>query len=394
MRPLFGVLVLLALSGIQLAAAAGTYEIVADTAIVPQGPDAWVEATGIAVEGDGTVYVTDEVENLVRMYSSEGDHLGSWGGWGVLNYPQGIAISGDGYVYVVDYFRVQKFTKTGVLVSAWGGKGEATGQFYYPKAIAVDNNGYVYVADTNNHRIQKFTSTGGFVATWGTAGSANGDFMFPGGIGAGGDGYVYVADCDNRRIQKFTEAGQFVSTWGSNGTGNGQFYPPGGIAFDGAGYLYVTDGGNHRVQKFRTTGSYAATMDTSSPYDDASGSWPAGVAIDGNGTIQVLDNNRIKAFQVVVPDFLAYPVTGIAPLAVQFTEDGDHPAGPMNVLQMIFLGGGRDLAQIRRPPRQPVNVAHGEIHPAFLGRRQQMQHGVSGAAHRNIKRHRVHKRCL
>ena len=321
MRACIGVLVLLALCGIQLAAAAGTYEIVADTAIVPQDPDAWVEATSIAVDGDGTVYVTDKMENLVRMYSSEGDHLGSWGGWGVLNCPQGIALSGDGYVFVVDYFRVQKFTKTGVFVSAWGGEGEANGQFYYPGGIAVDNNGYVYVADTNNHRIQKFTSTGGFVATWGTVGSGNGDFMFPDDIGAGGDGYVYVSDRGNQRIQKLTSAGQFVSACGGNGTGNGQFYAPGGIAFDGAGYLYVTDGGNHRVQKFRTTGSYAATLDTSSPYDDASGSLPTGIAIDSNGTIQVLDDNRIKAFQVVVPEFAAHPVSGIAPLAVQFTEE-------------------------------------------------------------------------
>lgn len=320
MRPLFGVLVLLALCGIQIAAA-GTYEIVADTAIVQDDPEMWVEATSIAVDGDGTVYVTDQAERLVKMYSSEGDYLGSWGGWDVLYYPQGIALSGDGYVYVLDYFRVQKFTKTGVLVSAWGGEGEANGQFYYAKAIAVDNNGYVYVADTNNYRIQKFTSTGEFVTTWGTIGSGTGEFRFPRGIGAGGDGYVYVVDTDNQRIQKFTSAGQFVSAWGANGTGNGQFYYPGGIAFDGAGYLYVADVGNHRVQKFRTTGSYAATLDTSSPYDDASGSLPTGIAIDGNGTIQVLDNNRIKAFQVVVPDFTAHPVTGIAPLEVQFTEE-------------------------------------------------------------------------
>ena len=53
---------------------------------------------------------------------------------------------------------------------------------------------------------------------------------------------------------------------------------------------------------------------------------------------------------------------------------------------------GRDLAQVRHPARQPVDILHGEFHAALLRRRQQVQHGVGGAAHSDVERHRVLER--
>jgi len=73
------------------------------------------------------------------------------------------------------------------------------------------------------------------------------------------------------------------------------------------------------------------------------------------------------------------------PGAVQLAKDGDHAAGPMHVFHMVFLGGGRDLAQIRYLPRHPVDVVHREIHPTFPRRRQQVQHGVGGTAHGDVE---------
>lgn len=248
--------------------------MVAETEILPLDPEWGSDANGIAVDGAGTVYVTDGSDNLIKMYSAEGDFLGAWGGDGLLANPQEIALSGDGYVYVID---------------------------------------------GDSHCVRKFTKNGAFVTAWGSYGTANGQFTYPGGIAVDGGGNVYVADYEHR-VQKFTSAGQFIAAWGGSGTGNGQFSGAGDIALDDAGYLYITDASNHRVQKFRTTGSFAPTLNTSSPTDGSLGSWPISVAVDGNGILQVLDGNRIKAFQVVVPDFTAQPVSGIAPLAVQFTE--------------------------------------------------------------------------
>jgi len=81
----------------------------------------------------------------------------------------------------------------------------------------------VYVADSWNNRIQKFTKDGRFLSAWGSYGSGDGQFNYPRGIAIDTDGLVYVADSWNNRIQKFTKDGQFLSAWGSEGSGDGQF---------------------------------------------------------------------------------------------------------------------------------------------------------------------------
>ena len=54
--------------------------------------------------------------------------------------------------------------------------------------------------------------------------------------------------------------------------------------------------------------------------------------------------------------------------------------------------GRRDLAQHRHAARQPVDIAHAEVHLGLLRSGQQVQDGVGGAAHRDVERHRVLER--
>ena len=69
----------------------------------------------------------------------------------------GIAVDGSGSVYVTDSTsRIQKFTSSGTFVTKWGTIGTEDGQFHYAYGVAVDSPGYVYVTDTDNNRIQKF----------------------------------------------------------------------------------------------------------------------------------------------------------------------------------------------------------------------------------------------
>jgi len=87
----------------------------------------------------------------------------------------------------------------------------------------------------------------------------------------------------NHRIQKFDNSGNFLTAWGSRGYRDGEFEWPTSIVVDNSGNVYVVDNGNHRIQKFAPA---AATP----------------VAFTANIT------------------------TGVAPLAVQFTDTStDNP---------------------------------------------------------------------
>ena len=77
--------------------------------------------------------------------------------------------------------------------------------------------------------------------------------------------------------------------------------------------------------------------------------------------------------------------------AIQFAQDRRDAAGAMHVFHVVF-GVGRDLAQGRHMARQSIHVPHREIHFRFMRDRQQMQHGIGRAAHRNIQRHRILER--
>jgi len=216
---------------------------------------------GIAVDPDGNVYVADMGNNRVQKFDSDGRFITKWGGLGCgegkFQDVHSIAVDGDrGFVYVTDSLypgvnKVQKFTLDGEFMLSWGGpKGSGDGEFYTPCGVAVDGEGFVYVVDMGNCRVQKFSPDGRFILKWGRRGSGDGEFMYPSGIAVDGEGFVYVVDSQNQRVQKFTGDGEFLTRWGSRGYGDGEFVNPRDITVDGEGFKYVVDSYLHCVQKF------------------------------------------------------------------------------------------------------------------------------------------------
>lgn len=79
--------------------------------------------------------------------------------------PTDVAFDHAGNIFVADGLgnaRIAKFTRDGVFVKSWGGRGTGQGQFASVTSVQVDGDGNVYAADHGNGRIQVFDNDGNF----------------------------------------------------------------------------------------------------------------------------------------------------------------------------------------------------------------------------------------
>jgi sugar lactone lactonase YvrE len=97
--------------------------------------------SGVAVDGNGNVYIADSVNNRVLKETLlSGSYTESPVPTSALNYPSGVAVDGSGNLYIADYGnnRVLKETCSG------GGYTESTvttSPLAYPSGVAVDGSG-------------------------------------------------------------------------------------------------------------------------------------------------------------------------------------------------------------------------------------------------------------
>jgi tripartite motif-containing protein 71 len=231
---------------------------------------------------------------------------------GQFDSPQAVATDQNGNVYVADTAnnRIQKFTKSGAFVLAWGSHGTGSdapgGEFYYPRGIAVDARGDVLVADSNNQRVQVFSSDGTFLMKW------VGQFINPRCIAVDGRGHVYINDEGVYRVEKYTEDGTFLLSWGSQGSSPGMFELHRGIAVSASGHVYVTDWTTRWIQEFSASGILIRAWGGPNFYGADWVSEPAGVATDPEGRVYVVDKGfgDIKVFSSTGEFLLRWGVGG------------------------------------------------------------------------------------
>ncbi|MBI5526804.1 MAG: hypothetical protein HY897_10770 [Deltaproteobacteria bacterium] len=292
---------------------------------------------GVALAGNGDLYVADTANNRIRKVTSAGVVTnfcgnGTWGyngastACGSANFaaPTGVAVAGNGDVYVADSANnvIRRISGGNVTVVAGNGtRGYAEGngttaRFAQPVHLALDAAGTtLYVADYGNHRIRKVTTAGtaSLFAGSGTAGfvnasGASAQFNGPYGISVDGAGNVYVGDQNNHAIRKITAAGAVTALAGNgtagsaDGTGaNARFNSPAGTAVDTNGNVYVADVMNYVIRKVTSAGATSTLAgDHSYGFADGAGysarfNMPAGVAITSDRkTIYVADQQNAK----------------------------------------------------------------------------------------------------
>ncbi|MEE8483955.1 MAG: NHL repeat-containing protein, partial [Nitrospinota bacterium] len=221
-----------------------------------------------------------------------------------LSPVSGIAVAKDGRIFVSDEFnhRVLVYSPEFEQIAEIGSEGAGDGQFKYPRGLALSDDGGLYVADAWNHRVAVFGPDLKFNKNIGSLGEGLGRLDEPVGV-VFFNGRLCVLEKSNHRIQAFDEKGNSVGTIGRRGSVGEQedfyltdvvpenfcrpvFEFPSSIATDGAGSLYVADTNNHRVVKLDS-----AWNDDSS-FRLGGVRYPIGVACDAENNVHLVEFNR------------------------------------------------------------------------------------------------------
>jgi sugar lactone lactonase YvrE len=125
-------------------------------------PGDFSKPAGVAVDGEGNLYVADTYNNRIEIFDADGQFVSTFGkagdGPGYFSRPKGVAIDSDGHIWVADGMqdRVQVFNKEGQLLLSFGGHGLLPGQFQGLVGITIDNRNRVFTTEIFPGRAQQF----------------------------------------------------------------------------------------------------------------------------------------------------------------------------------------------------------------------------------------------
>ena len=219
------------------AANVGTVDLAARTLrfLRPDGEAAMSLPLSIAVDSDGTKYVTDGKRNQVLVYDKSDHYLepiGTKTEW----RPCGIALAGD-KLYVTDLkngcVRVYDKRDRKLLLTVPNDQTDEKAKLHAPTNIAVDRDGLMYVSDTGGFTIKVYGGDGKYLRGFGDLGVTPGQFNLPKGIGVDRTGLIYVVDAATAVIQMFDSENRLLMYFGEPArSGEAGLYLPAGMAID------------------------------------------------------------------------------------------------------------------------------------------------------------------
>jgi hypothetical protein len=322
------------------------------------GPAATAKFSGtqdVAFDGAGNLLVLDNGNARIRKIDASGNvttFAGS-GTRGLVNGPalsaqfealSGIAVDNDGNVFVSDSLNnvIRKIDLSGTVTTFAGKKTPAAGSFSDggPTAarfnglrrLAFDQSGNLLVSDSSNRRIRKVDPNGNVTTFAGTggSGSVNGaanvaQFSSTEGITVDATGNVFVAEVGANQIRKIDSSGN-VTTFAGSGTqgfadgpgATAQFKNPYDVEADGLGNVYVADANNNRIRRIDSSGN-VTTLAGDGTYGFADGGaavaqfkFPTGIALDGNSLfVADYSNYRVRRVDASVSETTTTTTTAV-----------------------------------------------------------------------------------
>lgn len=279
------------------------YELAPDWGRLPAGWS-YVDACGVAVDGEDHVYVFNRGEHPMIVFDRAGKLLGTWGE-GLFSRPHGLHVGRDGTLYCVDDgdHTVRKCTPDGKVLMTLGTPGQPsdtgyTGDldtlpggppFNRPTNAALSAEGDLYVTDGyGNCKVHRFAPDGTLRFSWGAAGRGPGQFRLVHGVCVGRDGTVYAGDRQNNRIQRFSPNGEYLGEWSDvRQPDDVHLGPDGRFYVAELGYLDAAAGRLGARVTIRDEGGaiLSAWGDEGDPCAPGNCAAPHGIAVDSEGSI-------------------------------------------------------------------------------------------------------------
>lgn len=276
---------------------------------------------GIAIGGDGAVYVADGDADAIRRVGLDGQVTTIAGALGFTStssvdgtgsaasfaWPQALTSAPDGGLYAVDLLTSAirhvslsgSVTTLSITTSPYGG----THPWF--DGIAVRQDGSLALTDQTWDFVMTLPAGGGAMTTLAGSGQNGGvdgnattaSFDVPTGIVADKSGNVYVSDefgCTLRKVDAQGNVTTLAGSAGQCGFADGlgaaaRFNSPRGMAIDAAtGSLYIADTDNHVIRKVTQEGVVTTVVGRAGCQGFVTGalpgciSWPQAVAIDGH----------------------------------------------------------------------------------------------------------------
>lgn len=268
---------------------------------------------GVAVAGDGTLYITENGNSVVRRVQRSGSSI-------TVDTFAGL------FKEVTDKDKQTAFNSTRQGLASYRDAGRFDSAFRLPDEIVIGPDGAIYVADAGNHSIRRIRETGGqlvvdTVAGNGVPGFADGiaenaRFNTPTALTLSLDGnFLFVADTNNGRVRRIDLVNGLVSTLAGGGEGEvvdgpgGEaiFFQPIGLALDFDGVLYVSEFGANDIRRIDAAGNVTSLAGgggqklRDGPGLEARFSQPRGLAIDRQaGVLYVADYENLVIRKIVL----------------------------------------------------------------------------------------------
>lgn len=312
-------------------------------------------AAGITLDGAGNLFVANFGAGTVMEFPAANGYSASNTLGNGFSHPQSVAVDSSGNLFVADYGNA----KLDEVVAA---DGYATVKtlgygFNLPVGIAVDAQGDIFIADSADSAIKEIVAANGAIPAVPVVRTLGSGFNQPQGIAVDGSGNVFVTD-EGDSVKEIPAADDYATvitlfssdmggiggitvdgrgdlffandTWGVlgflavNGSipagtpligiGDGSIHGAQFVAVDRANNVYLTDRHSNSVSVVLAAGGYGTVRSLASSI-----AGPAGIAVDGNGTVFFVDETAGVVEEIEPPILAAAVLPGARSVQIGHT---------------------------------------------------------------------------